>query len=255
MNVKLTQINRREIVAALQSGKTTTQVLADKYGISRSHVTVVYRKETGTMLKPVRRLSPSEKETIVAELASKNATTTKLAARYGVTPEAISYVYKTRVGKPFRPQPINKLSSQEKETIVADLVTKKATIEELTSRFNVPRGTISKIFRKHTGKSFGASHVPSKVKEAIIEELRTNEIVTKQEVADKYGIHIETLGRIIKQVTGKTFRSLRPRPTTQIYLISHMKSLDIVQLITKLSQENPNSTIMYDLNNGEISVQ
>lgn len=254
MNIKLSHTDRKEIVAALQSGKTNTHELAVKYGVSRSHVTVVYRKETGTKLKPFKRLSQSEKETIVAELNANKTPINELAARYGVTPSQISYAYKKSVGRSFRLFPSLKLSNQDKETIVAELAAKKATIEELTSRFNVPRDTISTIFIKHTGKSFGAPRVPNKVKKAIIEEIRTNENVTKQEVADKYGIHIETLGRIIKQVTGKTFQSLRPRPTTQKSLTPHMKRMDVVQLMTKLSQENPNRKIMYDLKNGEISV-
>ena len=52
--------------------------------------------------------------------------------------------------------------------------------------------------------------MPGTVKEAIIKEIRTNETVTKQELAAQYKMHIGTLERIIKQGTGKTFRSLRP---------------------------------------------
>src|SRR6266702_4790619 len=129
--MKLTQIDRNDIVTALRSGRTTTTELSSKYGISRSHVAVVYRKETGLKLTPFKRLTPSEKEAIVAELLAKKTTVNEIAVQYGVTPSDISYTYKKQVGRPFQPQQMSKLSSQDKETILAELKAKKTTIKEL----------------------------------------------------------------------------------------------------------------------------
>ena len=217
--MKLTQTERKDIVAALQSGNATTTDLSRKYSVSRGYVAAVYRKDTGTLLK---RLTQAEKEAIVAELLAEKSTVGDLAARYEVTPSAISYLYKKRMGRPRRPYPLWKLSSQEKETIVAELLAKKATIAELATRFGVPRDTISKVFRKQTGKRFGASRIPSTVKETLIEEIRTNGKVTKRELAEKYHIHVTTLERILKQETGQTFRFLRSQLSLPLPLATYL---------------------------------
>ncbi len=93
--MKLTQTERKDIVAALQSGNATTTDLSRKYSVSRGYVAAVYRKDTGTLLK---RLTQAEKEAIVAELLAEKSTVGDLAARYEVTPSAISYLYKKRMG-------------------------------------------------------------------------------------------------------------------------------------------------------------
>jgi len=197
------------------------------------------------------KLTQTDKRNIVAAIQSEKATMTELAERYNVSISAIGYTLKKMTGMGLKPQ----LSQSDRKAIVTTLRSGEATIQKLATRYNVQPETISRNFKHITGKSFGAPRVPVKLKKAIIEEIRTNDNVTKQELTDKYGIHITTLERIIKQVTGKTFRSLRQRPTTQISQTSHMKRMDVVQLLTKLSQENPNRKIMYDLKNGEISVQ
>lgn len=223
--MKISQTDRKDIVATLQSEKTTVAELSSKYGVTRGRITAIYRNEAGTLLRPGKRLSPSEKEAIVAELLAKKFTVNELGARYGVTPSAISYVFKSRVGRPFKPQTLTNLSSQDKETILAELKAKKATIKELAGRFGVTGSAIGSFFRRHTGKSFGPTNVPDKEKETIIEEIRTNGTVTKQEVADKYGIHIATVERIIKQEAGKTFRSLRSQDTLHISLSTQKQSI------------------------------
>ncbi len=79
MNVTLTQTDRKDIVEALRSGKATVDELSSKYGIARSHVYVIYRKETGAVSKPVKRLSKSEKEAIITQLQTNKVTMTELA--------------------------------------------------------------------------------------------------------------------------------------------------------------------------------
>ena len=103
--MKLTQADRKDIVVALQSGQNTTAQISNNYGITRNHVTHVYREETGTKLKPFKRLTQSEKEAVVAELKVNKTSINEVAARYGVTPPQISYVYKKRFGRPFKPKP------------------------------------------------------------------------------------------------------------------------------------------------------
>src|SRR5947209_1333750 len=162
--MKLTQTDRKEIVAAIQSGKNTTTELSSKHGVTPGHVATVYRKETGLKLTPFKRLTQSEKEAIVAELLAKKTTVSEIAVQNGVTPSDISYTYKKHVGRSFQPQQMSKLSSQDKETILAELKAKKTTIKELANRFGLEDATIGMFFRRKTGKSFGAPHLPSKVK-------------------------------------------------------------------------------------------
>jgi transposase-like protein len=220
--MKLSQGDRKDIVAALQSGNATTTDLSRKYNVTRDYITAISRKDTGTKLKPYKRLSQTEKETILVELKTNKTPLNKLAVQYGVTPPQISYLYKKSMGRPVRPFPIWKLSDQEKEMIVSELLAKKATIGELAKRFDVPRGTISKIFRNQTGKNVGTSPVPGKVKAALIEEIRTKKQVTKRELAEKYKIHPGTLERILKQETGKTFTLLHSHQSLPIPLATYL---------------------------------
>lgn len=197
------------------------------------------------------KLTQTNRREIVAELQTQQVTMTELAERYNVSIAAIGYVFKKMTGKGLKPH----LSQSDRKAIVTTLRSGEVTIQKLAARYNVQPETISRNFKHITGKSFGTPRVTRQVKETLVEEIRTNDNVTKQELADKYGIHITTLERIIKRVTGKTFRSLRPRPTTQISQTSHTERMDVVKLIKKLLRENPNRTIVYDLKNGEISVQ
>src|SRR5438105_5420996 len=102
--MKLTPTDRKDIVAAIQSKKATTAELSRTYGVTTGHVVTVYRKETGRNLTPFKRLSQGEKVAIVPELLAKKTTINEIAARYRVTPTAISYLYKKRVGRPFQQQ-------------------------------------------------------------------------------------------------------------------------------------------------------
>src|SRR5947209_2309489 len=129
--MKLTQTDRKNIVAALRAGKTTTAELSSKYDVTPGHVVSVYREVTGSNLTPFKRLSQADRETIVTELLEKKVTINELGARYGVTPSAISYTFKKRAGKSFQPQTIRNLSSQDRETILTELEAKRATAEEL----------------------------------------------------------------------------------------------------------------------------
>ncbi len=99
----ITQIEKQEIVAVLQSGNATYSELSQKYGVGATYIGQIYRKKTGTYFRPIKRLSRSEKETIVAEIQAKKASMEQLAKRYGVRSNRISMVYKKMTGSALHP--------------------------------------------------------------------------------------------------------------------------------------------------------
>jgi transposase-like protein len=102
--MKLTQTDRREIVAAIKSGKVTYLELGRKYSILPTRIGQIYRKETGTLFRPIKRLSQSDKETIVSEIQAKKATMSQLAERYGVRQSRVSAVFKEMTGSALFPR-------------------------------------------------------------------------------------------------------------------------------------------------------
>jgi Eukaryotic mitochondrial regulator protein len=101
--MKLSQTDRKEIVAAIQAGKATFSELGAKYGVGRTRIGQIYRHATGTLFRPIKKLSQHDKEMIVAEIQAKKATMTTLAARYGVRQSRISAVFKEMTGRSWRP--------------------------------------------------------------------------------------------------------------------------------------------------------
>jgi len=96
--MKLTQIERREIVAEIQTKKVTMTELAERYRVSIVAISDVFKKMTGNTLKP--QLSQSERKAIVAELQSGKTTEAELSVKYGIHYVTIGRVYKKETGKP-----------------------------------------------------------------------------------------------------------------------------------------------------------
>ncbi len=94
---QLSQSERKAIVAALQSGKTTEAELGVKYGVTYSTISRTYKKETGKPWKT--RLAETDKNAIVAELLAGKAKT-ELVAEYRVSKDTIERTFKHQVGKP-----------------------------------------------------------------------------------------------------------------------------------------------------------
>jgi uncharacterized protein (DUF433 family) len=78
--MKLTPTDRKDIVAALQSGNATMTELAEKYKVSITAIGYAYKKVTGKTLHP--QLSQTDKEAIVAALQAGNMSIEELATQY-----------------------------------------------------------------------------------------------------------------------------------------------------------------------------
>jgi transposase-like protein len=144
----LSQTDKEEIVAAVKSRKFPYVELGRMYGVHPTSIGAIYRQKTGTQLRPRKKLSQRDKETIVAELQAKKATMTALAKRYGVHQVHISFVFKKMTGNALKPQ----LTQRDKEAIVTALVAGTATKMELTAKYAVSRDTIDRTFKRLVGK-------------------------------------------------------------------------------------------------------
>ncbi len=144
--MKLTQTDRKEIVAELQTKKVTMTELAERYKVSIAAIGYVFKKMTGNGLKP--QLSQSEKKAIVAALQSGKTTEKELGATYGVTWGTIGRVYKKETGKPWKPR----LPDTDKKALVAVLLAEQATKMELTAKYSVHEDTIERTFKRLVGK-------------------------------------------------------------------------------------------------------
>ena len=103
--MKITQNDKKEIVAALQTGKTTTIELGVTYGVHQSRISQVYKEITGKGLE-IDKLSQTDKEAIVAELQAGKVTIADLARRYGVHRDTIGRYFKRMTGKSLHPREI-----------------------------------------------------------------------------------------------------------------------------------------------------
>jgi transposase-like protein len=81
---RLTQEDKKSIVAALQSGAEPKD-LAAKYGVGSSHIGNVYKQETGALWRTPAHLSQSDKDKIVADIQANTASIHQLAKQYGVS--------------------------------------------------------------------------------------------------------------------------------------------------------------------------
>ena len=201
--MKIMHTDRKDIVVAIQSGSGTAAELGNKYGVTAGRIAVIYRKETGSYLRPLskppRRLSHDEKETIVAEIQAQKTTMTELAQRYGVTITAISDVFKRMTGKGLKPQ----LPPSDMQAIVAELQSGNVAIQDLATRYHVSPSTIGRNFKRITGRAF-LSRLSQQDKKAIVAELQSSK-TTMKELAIRYGIHPDTISRGFKKLTGKPF--------------------------------------------------
>ncbi len=143
--MKLTQTNRRDIVAAIQSEKATMTELAERYKVSVQAIGYVFKKMTGNGLR--HPLSQSDRKAIVTSLQSGKTTEAELAVKYGVTPNTIYRAYRKETGEPWKP----KLSNTTKKTIVAELLagTKK---QEVIAKYGVSKDTVERTFKRQVGK-------------------------------------------------------------------------------------------------------
>src|SRR5439155_10789430 len=134
---KLSQMDKEHIVAALQSGKTPTE-LSVTYGVSSSHIGQIFKKATGKLLPRRSKITQSDRETIAAAIQS-GKTTKELAAQFGVSSGHIGHVYKQVTGRVSLPgkKRSQRLSQRDKEAIIAELQAGKATQTELAGKYNI----------------------------------------------------------------------------------------------------------------------
>jgi len=200
--MKLSQHDKEEIIVAINAEKTTKE-LANKYGVSSTHIRDVYREKTGKGVKRIGKLSQTDKEAIVASLQSGKATMKDLSITYGVAQTTISHTFKQVTGHYFRPP---RLSQKQKAAIVAELQSGRTAKElYLTGKYKVNISRICQIYKAATGKGLKIYKLSQQDKEAIVTALHSGK--TPTDLSDIYGVSSSYIGTVYEKVTGNTWRS------------------------------------------------
>ena len=151
------------------------------------------------------KITHTDRKDIVVAIQSGSSTVADLGKKYDVTPGRIAAIYRKETGSYVRPgsKPVRRFSLDEKETIVAEIQTQKATMTELAKRYGVSIAAIGYIFKTVTGNGL-MRQLSSSDRQAIVAQLQSGE-VTIHNLAAKYGVHSGTISRNFKQVTGRAF--------------------------------------------------
>jgi transposase-like protein len=235
--MRFSQTEKKEIVEAIQSRKTTMTELAKRYNVSIAAIGYVFKTMTGNGLRP--QLSQSLRQAIVTELQSGKTTQKELAATYDVDDRTIGRVYRKETGEPW----LARLSQTAKKEIVTKLQSGEATIRELAARYKVHPETVSRNFKHITGKSLypAARHLSQKDSETIVRELKAGKKVA--ELAREYGVHPGRIRKIYKTIVGEG--------------LSHkLSQADIEAIITALQTKKATMTELagkYDIDQSTIS--
>ena len=194
--MKLSQHDKKEIVAAINAEKTTKE-LANNYGVSSTHIRDIYREVTGKGVKRIGRLSQQDKERIVAALQSGKATMKDLSTRYAVAQSTISHTFKQVTGHYFRPP---RLSQKQKAAIVAELQSGRTAKElYLTGKYKVNISRICQIYKAATGKGLKVYKLSQRDKDAIVTALQSGK--TQKELSDTYAVSSTYIGKVYKKAT------------------------------------------------------
>ncbi|MFL5702420.1 MAG: hypothetical protein ACJ8AG_06275 [Ktedonobacteraceae bacterium] len=191
--MKLTEIDKKEIVAELQTQKVTATELAERYKVSIAAIGYVFKKMTGRGLK--RQLSQNEIEAIVAELQSGNVTIKEVATNYGVSRSAIGYNFKKITGKYLHPR---HLSQTDRKTIVAALQTGKEP-KELAIKYGVSSSRIGQVYKQETGTMLRKlPQLSHSDEETIVTEVQAKK-ASQRQLAARYGINRSRVSFVLKE--------------------------------------------------------